>query len=87
MLACAAAHAFAVSLLEGDSVGVDGPTPSVHAVVMTLTLCEARCFFLQCCGRVGTSFHLCLYNSFRRLLFSFPSKKKVRFGPKKDWPE
>ena len=34
MLACAAARAFAVALLEGDSsVGVDGPTPSVHAVL------------------------------------------------------
>ena len=34
MLACATARAFAVSLLEVDSsVGVDGPTPSVHAVL------------------------------------------------------
>ena len=34
MLACAAARAFAISLLEGDSsVGAEGPTPSVHAVL------------------------------------------------------
>ena len=34
MLACAAARAFAVSLFDwGSSVGVGGPTPSVHAVL------------------------------------------------------
>ena len=34
MLACAAARAFALSLLDRDcSAGVDGPTPSVHEVL------------------------------------------------------
>ena len=34
MLTCPTARAFAISLLEGDSSeGVDGPTPSVHAVL------------------------------------------------------